>query len=56
MADALEAMDAQDVDALPVVDGERVGVVTRGVLRRFLEQPAPPSRPEPAFAPTEMKA
>ncbi|MBF5041962.1 chloride channel protein [Aggregicoccus sp. 17bor-14] len=69
VADALEAMDAQDVDALPVVDGEggRVGVVTRGVLRRFLEQApaaqphgappaAPPPAPEEPFAPTEMRS
>lgn len=58
VAEALEAMAAQNVDALPVVEGERVGVVTRAVLRRFLEQPGPAPAPGAAapFAPTEMRS
>lgn len=48
VGDALEAMDAQDVDVLAVEAPDRVGVVTRADLKRFLRNERP-------FAPTEVR-
>ncbi len=55
VGDALAAMDALGVDALPVESEGRVGVVTRVALERFLlEARRKPPRAEPPFSATEV--
>jgi CIC family chloride channel protein len=53
VAEALANMDAQTVDVLAVDGGERVGVVTRIGLERFLQSGAPPR--ERPFGATELR-
>ncbi len=57
---ALEAMDQEDVDALPVVDGTRerlpYGIVTRSAIRRFLfrQSRLQADQAEPPRSPNEL--
>ena len=54
VGEALAAMEAQGVEALPVRGEGRVGVVTRAGLRRFLEGRWSQATHEQPFTPTEL--
>ncbi|EPX61450.1 Chloride channel protein [Cystobacter fuscus DSM 2262] len=54
VGEALRAMDAHEVDALPVRGEGRVGVVTRAGLLRFLQRERRIRQKEPPFSPTEL--
>ena len=54
VGEALAAMEAQGVEALPVRGEGRVGVVTRTGLRRFLEGRWSQATHEQPFTPTEL--
>jgi CIC family chloride channel protein len=61
LASALEAMDHDDVDALPVLDRDRsdapYGIVTRTMIRRHLyQQHAKLTQPEEMVGATEVEA
>jgi CIC family chloride channel protein len=54
VGEALALMDERSLDALPVQENGRVGVVTRVGLERFLGAKRRAARPEPAVAATEI--
>jgi CIC family chloride channel protein len=54
VGEALRLMDAHEVDALPVRGEEKVGVVTRAGLLRFLQRERRIRQKEPPFSPTEL--